>query len=186
MGQPGGLAHRPGGSSLVQDATRRGASDAPAPGKRTLVEQAPIGPGTRGGPAAPAGGAAASGLGDWVGAGKAGEVFQNATTEVFVDGATKDALELQTRWALAEFQSYELGTDAVMEVERTIHIRLARGSWILVRSRARAWFHADRLPNDVHAALHAPAKRVKHEGSIVVTDDKGLRRGRGEAARGRG
>jgi hypothetical protein len=29
MGQPGGFAHRPGGSRLVQDTTRRGASDAP-------------------------------------------------------------------------------------------------------------------------------------------------------------
>jgi hypothetical protein len=45
---------------------------------------------------------------------------------------------------------------------------------ILAKSRARAWFHADRLPNDVHAALHAPAKLARHEGSIVVTDDKGL------------
>jgi hypothetical protein len=194
MGQPGGFAHRPGGSSLVQDASRRGSSD---PGKSTLVEQAPIGPSTRSGATTPSGGAAGGpgpslhldrdepkqanapgpgtgGLGAWVGAGKAGQVFQNATTEAFVDGATKDALELRTDWTLAEFQSYELGTDAVMEVERTLHIRLARGSSILVKSRARAWFHADRLPNDVHAALHAPAKRVEHEGSIVVTDDKGL------------
>ena len=145
MGQPGGLAHKPGGSSLVQDATRRGASD--APGKRTLVEQAPIGTGARSGTAAPPGGAAAGtgpslhldrdppkqgsgpapgagagGLGDWVGAGKAGKVFQNATAEAFADGATKDALEIRTGWTLAEFASYELGTDAVMEVERPAQV----------------------------------------------------------------
>jgi hypothetical protein len=162
MGQPGGFGHKPGGSSLVQDATRRGASD--TPGKRTLVEQAPIGTGARSGTAAPPGGAAAGtepslhldrdppkqgsgpapgagagALGDWVGAGKAGKVFQNATAEAFADGATNDALEIRTDWTLAEFASYELGTDAVMEVERTIHIQLARGSSILVRSRARAW-----------------------------------------------
>jgi hypothetical protein len=114
------------------------------------------------------------GLGDWVGAGKAGKIFQNATTETFVDGGVKDSLEIRTHWTLAEFESYELETDAVMEAERTIHIQLARGSSILIRSRARSWFHADQLPNDVHAALHAPAKLIQHDGSIVVTDDKGL------------
>ena len=116
----------------------------------------------------------ASGLGAWVGAGKAGKVFRNATIETFVDSGTKDSLEVRAHWTLAEFESYELKTDAVMEVERTIHARLARGSSIIIRSRARSWFHADQLPNDVHAALHAPAKLIKHDGSIVVTDDKGL------------
>jgi Domain of unknown function (DUF4157) len=114
------------------------------------------------------------GLGDWAGAGKAGQIFQHATTEAFVDRGTRDSLEIRTRWTLAEFQSYELGTDAVMEVRRTIRVQLARGASILVESRARSWFHADQLPNDVHAALHAPAKRITHEGSIVVTDDRGL------------
>ena len=45
---------------------------------------------------------------------------------------------------------------------------------MLARSRARAWFHADRLPNDVHAALHAPARLLKHDGSILVADDRGV------------
>ncbi|HWO26429.1 MAG TPA: hypothetical protein VNO30_47200, partial [Kofleriaceae bacterium] len=116
----------------------------------------------------------AHGLGDWVGAGKAGKIFQNPTTEAFVDSGTQDSLELRTRWTLAEFASHELGTDAVMEVRRTIHVQLARGAAILVESRARSWFYADRLPNDVYAALHAPAKRVTHDGSIVVADDRGL------------
>jgi Domain of unknown function (DUF4157) len=111
-------------------------------------------------------------LGSWAGAGKAGKLFQHATTEAFVD--TQGSFELRTRWTLAEFASYELGTDAVMEVRRTIRVQLARGAAILVESRARSWFHADQLPNDVHAALHAPAKRITHDGSIVVTDDRGL------------
>ena len=29
-------------------------------------------------------------------------------------------------------------------------------------------------PNDVHAALLAPARLVKHDGAIFVTDDKGM------------
>jgi Domain of unknown function (DUF4157) len=110
----------------------------------------------------------------WAGAGKSGKLFQHAATEAFVDRGTRDSLEIRTRWTLAEFRSYELGTDAVMEVRRTIRVQLARGASILVESRARSWFHADQLPNDVHAALHAPAKRITHDGSIVVTDDRGL------------
>ncbi|HWO22816.1 MAG TPA: hypothetical protein VNO30_28850 [Kofleriaceae bacterium] len=112
------------------------------------------------------------GLSDWAGAGKTGKIFQHAATEAFA--GTQGSFEIRARWTLAEFASYELGTDAVMEVKRTIHVRLAGGAAILVESRARSWFHADQLPNDVHAALHVPAKRITHDGAIVVTDDRGL------------
>ena len=60
-----------------------------------------------------------------------------------------------------------------MAIEREIHIWLARGVSLAITSRARAWFHADPLPNDVNAALHAPARLIRHQGSIFVTDDRG-------------
>jgi hypothetical protein len=113
-------------------------------------------------------------LGDWAGAGATGHVFQNDTIETFVDGATGDTVEVRTDWMLAEHESFELQTDAILAVERQIQIRLARGVVVLAKSRARAWLHADRLPNDVHAALHAPARLIKHDGSILVTDDQGV------------
>jgi hypothetical protein len=112
-------------------------------------------------------------LGAWVGAGRSGQIFQHETSDSFVDGATGDSVEVRTDWILAEFESFELGTRAVLACERTIHIQLARGVTLLARSRARAWIHADRLPNDVHAALHAPAHLIKHDGSILTIDDKG-------------
>ena len=116
---------------------------------------------------------ASGGLGDWAGAGKAGKIFRNATAETFVDSATKETVEIATSWMMAEFNQFELKTNMVMEVERKIHIQLARGG-VVIKSRARAFFNADQLPNDVHAALHAPAQLLKHDGAIFVTDDKGM------------
>lgn len=116
------------------------------------------------------GGAPADALGDWVGAGEAGKIFRNDTFETYVDPAGNEVVEVRTNWTLAEFASYELKTDAVMEATRTIKIRLATGSSVLIRSRARTWFFADQLPNDVHAALHAPAKSIVHDGTILVTE----------------
>jgi hypothetical protein len=116
----------------------------------------------------------AAAVGAWAGAGASGQIFQNDTIEAFVDSATGDTVEVRTDWMLAEFESFELSTNALLAVEREIHVRLARGVSLLARSRARAWIHADRLPNDVHAALHAPARLIKHDGSIFVTDDKGV------------
>lgn len=113
-------------------------------------------------------------LGDWAGAGRTGRIVRNVTIEPFVDGAGGGAVEIRTAWTLAEHAAFELSTSAVMAVERRIHLRLARGASLIITSRARAWLDADRLPNDVHAALHAPARLLKHDGSIVVTDDKGL------------
>jgi len=74
---------------------------------------------------------------------------------------------------MAEFDQFELKTNMAMEVERKIHIQLARGG-VVIKSRARAFFNADQPPNDVHAALQAPARLVKHDGAIFVTDDKGM------------
>jgi hypothetical protein len=115
----------------------------------------------------------AAALGAWAGAGASGRIFRNDTSETYVDGATGDSVEVRTDWMLAEFESFELKTNTALEVEREIHIRLARGVTVLAISRARAWLHADRLPNDVHAALHAPARLIRHDGSILVIDDKG-------------
>ena len=113
------------------------------------------------------------GLGDWAGAGKAGKIFRNGTAETFVDSATKETVEIATSWMMAELDQFELKTNMVMEVERKIHIQLARGG-VVIRSRARAFFNADQLPNDVHAALHAPAQLLEHDGAIFVTDDQGM------------
>ena len=110
---------------------------------------------------------------EWAGAGKAGRVFRNTTADTFIDSATRETVELETSWTMAEFDQFELKTNMVMEVERKIHIQLARGG-VVVKSRARAFFHADQPPNDVHAALQAPARLVKHAGAIFVTDDKGM------------
>jgi hypothetical protein len=113
-------------------------------------------------------------IGAWAGAGASGQIFRNDTVEAYVDGATGDSVEVRTDWMLAEFESFELKTNALLAVEREIHIRLARGASLLAKSRARAWFHADRLPNDIHAALYAPTRLIKHDGSIFVVDDKGV------------
>jgi hypothetical protein len=110
---------------------------------------------------------------EWAGAGKAGRVFRNATADTFVDSATRETVEIETSWTMAEFDQFELKTNMLMEVERKIHIQLAHGG-VVIKSRARAFFHADQAPNDVHAALEAPAKLVKHDGAIFVTDDKGM------------
>ena len=112
-------------------------------------------------------------LGTWAGAGVSSHIFQNDTAEAFVDAATGATVEIRTAWMLAEHESFELKTNALMAIEREIHIRLARGVSLAIKSRARAWFHADRLPNDVHAALHAPARLIRHQGAIFVTDDRG-------------
>lgn len=116
---------------------------------------------------------ASSGLGAWAGAGTAGKVFRNTTAETFVDPASKEAVEVETSWMLAEYDQLEIQTNTAMEVERRIHIQLARGG-VVIKSRVRAFFNADQLPNDVHAALHAPARLLKHDGVIFVTDDKGV------------
>jgi hypothetical protein len=155
------------------------------PGKTTLTQALPVlhvgrGAGVQPGPAAPkpAGGGSgddkAGGALDWAGAGKAGEVFRNETIESFADPASADSVEIRTAWTLADFESYELSTSAVLEARREIRIRLGRGASLIATSRARAWFHADRLPNDVHAALHAPARLIQHDGSIFVTDERGM------------
>jgi hypothetical protein len=109
----------------------------------------------------------------WAGAGKAGRVFRNATADSFVDAATREAVELETNWTMAEFDQFELKTNMLMEVERRLHIQLAHGG-VVIKSRVRAFFQADQVPNDVHAALVAPAKLVTHDGAIFVTDDKGM------------
>jgi hypothetical protein len=158
----------------------------PVPGRRTLTEgvAAPLPSLQLGRKDAPPKAAApkaedaregeATALGAWAGAGTSGRIFQNDTIEAFVDGATGDSVEVRSDWMLAEHESFELKTNAVLAVEREIHVRLARGVSVLARSRARAWLHADRLPNDVHAALDAPARLVKHDGSIVVADGQGV------------
>jgi hypothetical protein len=110
---------------------------------------------------------------EWAGAGKAGRVFRNATADTFIDPATRETAELETSWTMAEFDQFELKTNMAMEVERKIHIQLAHGG-VVIKSRARAFFNADQPPNDVHAALQAPARLVKHDGAIFVTDDKGM------------
>jgi len=158
----------------------------PVPGRSTLVESldpAPVAPprsghgNTKQKPTAPKADdtqkAGEAPLGTWAGAGVLGRIFQNDTAETFVDAATGDTVAVRTDWVLAEFESFELKTNTVMAVERGIHIRLARGVSLAIKSRARAWFQADRLPNDVHAALHTPARLIQHDGSIFVTDDKG-------------
>jgi hypothetical protein len=111
-------------------------------------------------------------LATWVGAGKAGRNFRNATVETFVDPASTQSVEVNTGWTLAEYDQLEIGTNAVMEVDRRIHIRLNRGV-VVAKSRVRAFFHADRLPNDVHAAVHAPARLIHHDGAIFATDHRG-------------
>lgn len=110
---------------------------------------------------------------EWAGAGKVGRVFRNGTAETFVDAATRESAEVETSWTMAEFDQLELKTNMVMEVERKIHLQLARGG-VVIKSRARAFFNADQLPNDVHAALHAPARLAKHEGVIFASDEKGM------------
>jgi hypothetical protein len=112
-------------------------------------------------------------LGAWAGAGNAGRIFRNATVETFVDPASNEAAEVDTRWTLAEYDQHEIGTSAVMEVDRRIHLQLARDA-VVIKSRARAFFHAEQLPNDVHAALHAPARLVKHDGVILVSGPQGM------------
>jgi hypothetical protein len=150
---PGEYEHLAGGG----DAKPRAPAPAPSAPKPAGAEQ-------RGGDA---------GLAAWAGAGKVGAIFQNDTVESFVDGASADSVGIRTAWTLAEYEAYELRTTAVLEVRRELRIRLARGAWVLAKSRARAWLDADRLPNDVHAALHAPARLIKHEGCIFVADDRG-------------
>jgi hypothetical protein len=110
---------------------------------------------------------------EWAGAGKAGRVFRNATTETFVDAASRESAQVDTSWTMAEFDQLELKTNMVMEVERKIHLQLARGG-VVIKSRARAFFNADQLPNDVHAATHAPARLAKHDGAIFASDEKGM------------
>jgi hypothetical protein len=156
----------------------------PVPGRTTLTQSlapvpAPVpAVGARTGPSplprldlAPR---APSSLGAWAGAGTTGRIFQHEAIDGFVDGATGDTAQVLTAWTLAEHMSFELQTDAVLAVMRTIHVRLARGATVVAKSRARAWVHADRLPNDVHAALHAPARLIKHDGSIIVIDERGV------------
>ena len=126
-------------------------------------------PAAKGGKAA-GGGAPVDRLGDWVGAGETGKIFRNDAFETYVDKGSNETVEVRTDWTLAEFKSYELKTDAVLEVKRTIKIRLATGTSVLIRSRARTWFFAERLPNDVRAALQAPAKSIVHDGTILVTE----------------
>jgi hypothetical protein len=192
---PGRLA----GSRARGDAPGRRAGQAhPSPGRSTLVEAlepgSSLGPRPAGAEArlpslqlgrkgakqevAPqpedAGKPAGAALTAWAGAGAIGQIFQSDTVEAFVDDTTGDSVEVRTDWMLAGFESFELQTNTLLAVEREIHIQLARGVSLLARSRARAWFHADRLPNDVHAALHAPARLIKHDGSILVTDDQGV------------
>ncbi len=109
----------------------------------------------------------------WAGAGKAGKIFRNATTETFIDPITKDSVDTHTTWTLAEFDQFEIKTNMAMEVERKIHLQLAHGG-LIVKSKVNAWFSADRMPNDVHAALELPAGLLKHDGVILASDDKGL------------
>ncbi len=109
----------------------------------------------------------------WAGAGVSGRIFRNDTAETFIDAVTGDTVEVRTDWMLAEFESFELSTNTLMAIEREIHIQLARGVSLVIKSRARAWFHTDRLPSDVHAALHAPARLIRHQGTLFVTGDKG-------------
>jgi hypothetical protein len=106
---------------------------------------------------------------EWAGVGEAGKVFQTSSHENFVDLAWKETVEVSTDWTMAEFKSHELGTDAVLEVSRTIKMRDAHNQSILIRSRGRTFFFADKLPNDVHAAVYAPAKSIKHDGVIQIT-----------------
>jgi hypothetical protein len=177
----GEFGPKPGGRNLVQQTFGRGAGKSPldTAGRRSLIEQqSPVPRSTPAAPAAPARqpGAAVltSGeLGAWAGAGKAGKIFRNTTAERFVDAATRQAVQIETRWTMAEFEQFELQTNMALEVDRRIHLQLARGG-VVIKSRARAFFHADQLPNDVHAALHAPARLVTHDGAIFVTDDRGL------------
>jgi len=177
----GGFETKPGGNSLVQQPlwSGRGGSTLDTAGKRTLTEQLIPGPmlapATSKQPARQPNAAVPSngGLGSWVGAGKAGKIFRNATAETFVDAATKQTVEIETNWMMAEFDQFELTTNMAMEVDRKIHLQLARGG-VVIKSRARAFFHADQLPNDVHAALHARARLLTHDGAIFVTDDKGM------------
>ena len=166
------------------DAASRAGQLLPVPGKTTRVETAALAPTapssahpssqTGKQPDAKAGDVnEGSRLGEWAGAGKTGKVFRNATADTFVDAATRETVEVQTNWMMAEFEQFELKTNMAMEVERKIHIQLARGG-VVIKSRARAFFNADQPPNDVHAALQAPARLVTHDGAIFATDDKGM------------
>jgi hypothetical protein len=107
---------------------------------------------------------------EWAGVGETGKIFQTESHERYVDpGWGNETVDVSTEWTLAEFKSCELYTDAVLEVTRTIKMRTADGVSILIRSRGRTFFFADKLPNDVHAAVYAPAKSIKHDGVIQVT-----------------
>lgn len=109
---------------------------------------------------------------EWAGAGETGKVFQTDSHESYVDpGYGNETVEVSSEWTLAEFKSYELCTDAVLEVTRTIKMRTANNVSILIRSRGRTFFFADKLPNDVHAAVYAPAKSIKHDGVIQVIEN---------------
>ena len=108
----------------------------------------------------------------WAGVGETGKVFETQTHEVFVDGGYgNESVEISTEWVMAEFKSYELGTDAVLEVTRTIKMRDAHNQSVLIRSRGRTFFFADQLPNDIHAAVYAPAKSISHDGVIQFTSN---------------
>jgi hypothetical protein len=109
---------------------------------------------------------------EWAGAGKLGKAFHNTTNETFVDPVLKESCETEARWSVAEFDSYEFKTNMALELDRRIKIQLATGT-VLIKSVVRTWYHADGMTNDVHAAISAPAKYVKHEGGIYVSDDKG-------------
>jgi hypothetical protein len=177
----GGFETKPGDRSLVPQASE-GGSTLDTAGKRTLTDHLPPVPrSTSAAAPAPARQADAAvpprggldGPGGWAGAGKTGKIFRNTTAESFVDATTRQAVQLETSWTMAEFEQFELGTNMAMEVDRKIRLQLVRGG-VVIKSRARAFFHADQLPNDVHAALQAPARLVTHDGAIFVTDDQGL------------
>lgn len=106
---------------------------------------------------------------EWAGVGETGKVFETSSHDTFVDPAWKESVEISTDWTMAEFKSYEFKTDAVLEVARTIKMRDALGQSILIRSRGRTFFFADKLPNDVHAAVYAPARLIMHDGVIQIT-----------------
>src|SRR5262249_55097192 len=97
-------------------------------------------------PAADPKSAPGEGLGDWGGVGKPGKIFTNRSEKPFVDKPTRESVPVHNEWPLADFKSYEPDPDAVMELDRVIRIELATGTAVLVRSRARSWFFADRLP----------------------------------------
>jgi hypothetical protein len=175
----GGFETKPGGTSLVEQTSggKPHGSTSNSPGKRTLTEHLFDGHAaafaTSVLPTQQASAKPNGGPGDWAGAGKAGATFRNITAETFVDAATREAVEVETSWMMTEFDQFELKTNMAMEVDRKIHIQLAPGG-VVIKSRARAFFNADQLPNDMHAVLHAPARLLKHDGSIFVTDDKGM------------